>query len=152
MRNGVVKSLHLHPAKPGDPLIHVHELNVVAGKGIEKNGGNRMYGHNNRRQVSLIEREQLSEHSELLNRPSFLPGEVRANIETEGINLVDLVGQNIRIGEAQLFLYEPRKPCKKMDELTFGLRKNMEDGKQGVLAEIIQTGTIYKGESIIPLD
>ena len=39
-----------------------------------------------------------------------------------------------------------------MDKLFPGLRKKMENEKQGVLAEVIESGTIQEGDKIIPLD
>ena len=117
MQNGLTASLHLHPAIAGDPLSPVKEFTVIAGKGIEGNGEGRMFDRNTRRQVSLIEREQLRKHAETLNHSGFAPGEVRSNIETEGLNLAELIGHNVRLGQAKLRIYEPRTPCHKMDLL-----------------------------------
>lgn len=100
------------------------------------------------RQVSLIEREQIAEHATLLGIEAILPGAVRANIETFGINLVPLVGQSIQIGSAILYLTKPRDPCDKMDRICQGLRKAMDNGKQGVLARVVRSGSIQVGDLI----
>ena len=110
-----------------------------------------MFNRNNWRQVSLIECEQLVKHAENLGHPGFAPGEVRSNIETEGLDLIKLIGHNIRIGEAELRIHQPRTPCHKMDLLAPGLRKRMMDGQQGVMAEVIQSGIIRAGDNIILL-
>lgn len=151
--SGTISSLHLHPEEPGKPLLAVHEIEVVAGKGIQ--GDTRYFGklsrhtgQPNRRQVSLIEREQVSEHAGALGMPSIPPGAVRANIETTGINLVGLVGREVRIGDAVLFLYERRDPCSKMDALCQGLRARMENGHQGVMAEVRRSGRIRLGDTV----
>src|SRR5436309_15120693 len=88
---GRVVSLHLHTIEAGAPLTDVESFEVVAGKGIL--GEPRYFGRLNRkgqptrRQVSLIECEQISEHAGALGLTSISPGAVRANIETSGINL-----------------------------------------------------------------
>src|SRR5262249_10846222 len=98
--------------------------------------------------VSLIEREQIAEHASLLGVAAIPPGAVRANIETLGIKLVPLAGQSIQIGSAILCLTKPRDPCEKMDRVCRGLRKLMENSKQGVLARVIRPGTIRIGDPI----
>ena len=133
-------------------MIDVKSFELIADVGIKKNGGSRNYGNNGRRQVSLIEREQLSDHAADLANAYFSPGQVRANIETKGIILVELIGSNISIGKTKLQIIKARTPCNKMDKLFPGLRKKMENEKQGVLAEVIESGTIQEGDKIIPLD
>lgn len=153
---GRVASLHLHPEKSGDPLRSVEQVEVVEQKGIRGNprkfgAVNRTTGQPSKRQVSLIEREQIAEHAATLGLQTILPGAVRSNIETSGINLVALVGKEVQIGDAILFLYDARTPCEKMDRLCPGLRALMENSKQGVLAQVIRGGTIRVGDAIVPL-
>lgn len=150
---GRVASLHLHPDQPGAPLKGVTAVAVVAGNGVVDDL--RYFGRPskdsrqpNHRQVSLIEREMVAEHAGTLGLQAIDPGAVRANIETTGINLVGLVGSEIQIGDAILFIGEPRKPCAKMDAICTGLRQLMMDGRQGVLAEVVQTGKIRVGDPI----
>jgi MOSC domain-containing protein YiiM len=87
---GRVASLHLHPAEPGAPLHAVDFVMVVEGRGIE--GDARYFGRLSRdtgkparRQVTLIEREQLADHASALGMSPIAPGRVRSNIETEGL-------------------------------------------------------------------
>ena len=150
---GRVASLHLHPAKPGEPLQQVEAIEVVADKGIL--GEPRYFGRTNssngkptRRQVSLIEREQIAEHAVALGLESIPPGAVRANIETVGIDLVALAGQQVEIGGALLLLGEPREPCEKMDRICVGLRALMHQNRQGVLAQVVQSGRIEVNDTI----
>jgi hypothetical protein len=155
-RTGTVVSLHLHPVNPGEPFHAVPVFDVVADQGIAGNPRyfgrvSRSTGKPSRRQVSLIECEQVAEHAAALGLESIAPGAVRSNIETEGIDLVPLVGRRVRIGEAILHLYEPRDPCGKMDAVAPGLKQLMRDGKQGVMAEVIQSGRIQVGDAIEPL-
>ena len=150
---GRVASLHLHPEKGGEPMRAVEQFEVVEQKGIR--GNPRKFGAISRRtdqpskrQVTLIEREQIGEHAAALGLETISPGAVRSNIETDGIDLVALVGRNVRIGDALLYLYEPRTPCEKMDRICEGLRALMENSKQGVLAQVIRSGTIRVGDVI----
>ncbi len=149
-----VVSLHLHPEKSGEPLRTVEHIEVVEQKGIRGNG--RYFGRNSRstglpskRQVTLIEREQISEHATTLGLETIAPGAVRSNIETLGVKLVELIGREVRVGEATLLFYEARLPCEKMDRLCQGLRGLMENNKQGVLAQVIHGGVIQVGDEIV---
>jgi len=150
--NARVASLHLHPVEPGAPLSAVESIEVIADKGIL--GEPRYFGRlsrdgqPSRRQVSLIETEQIAEHARALGLQSIPRGAVRANIETSDINLAALVGQQIQIGEAVLFIDAPRDPCAKMDAICQGLRDLMLDNRQGVLAQVIRSGRIKIGDPI----
>ena len=148
-----VASIHLHPPKPGTPLQSVQVVQVVENKGIE--GEPRYFGRMSRdtgqpsrRQVTLIEREQIADHAAALGMDSIAPGAVRSNIETTGINLISAIGKEIEIGKAVLFLYGRRDPCEKMDAICRGLRERMMDSRQGVLAEVRRSGQIQVGDSI----
>jgi MOSC domain-containing protein YiiM len=151
---GRVASLHLHPEKAGEPLRPIDAIELVAEKGIVGNGRyfariKKETGAPSRRQVSLIERETIADHAAALG--SIAPGAVRSNIETQGIDLVALVGRTVRIGTAELLLYDTRDPCPKMDAVIEGLRERMEDGKQGVMAQVTKSGAIRVGDPIEPL-
>jgi MOSC domain-containing protein YiiM len=150
---GKVASLHLHPVTSGDPLQAVDEIRAEADKGIL--GDARIFGRKDRkggpsrRQISLIAREQIAEHAATLGLPGIAPGAVRANIETTGIDLMSLLGQEVRVGGAVLFFYEARTPCGKMDKIAPGLQKLMSLGRQGVMARIVSSGDIRVGDAIL---
>jgi MOSC domain-containing protein YiiM len=151
---GCVASLHLHPAEAGTPLQGVEGVEVVEAKGIV--GDNRYFGRLSRdsgqptrRQVSLIEREQIAEHAAALGLQGIPPGAVRSNIETLGVNLIALIGRQVQIGDAVLFLHAPRDPCAKMDAICQGLRARMMNQRQGVLAEVVRSGKVRVGDAIL---
>ena len=153
---GRVTSLHVHPAKSGEPLLTVDELHLVADKGIREDKRyfgrkSRSTGKPSRRQVTLIEREQIAEHAAALGLEAIGPGIVRSNIETTGMDLVSLVGREVAVGEAVVRFYEPRTPCAKMDAICQGLRQLMENSRQGVLAEVVKSGVVRVGDKIRPL-
>ena len=129
-------------------------IDVIAGQGIADNPRyfrrrSRSTGQPSRRQVSLIEREQIAEHAAALGLATIAPGAVRSNIETSGVDLQSLVGRQVQIGEALLLLYEPRDPCAKMDAICAGLRELMLNHRQGVMAEVIRPGKIRVGDAIV---
>jgi MOSC domain-containing protein YiiM len=149
-----VVSLHLHPAESGSRLQAVNEIELVAGKGIVGEPRyfgkiSRRTGKPSRRQVSLIEREQIAKHAATLGLQSIPPGIVRSNIETEGIDLIQHIGTEIKIGEAVLFLYEGRTPCAQMDAICMGLKGLMENNRQGVMAEVVRSGVVRCQDLIV---
>jgi MOSC domain-containing protein YiiM len=133
-------------------MLSVNALTLDVGLGVREDpryfGRRGSSGQPSRRQVSLIEREQIAEHAAALGLENLPPGAVRSNIETEGVDLQSLLGQRVRIGEALLQFVEPRHPCAKMDALCQGLRALMENNRQGVLAVVVQSGTIRVGDEI----
>ncbi len=152
---GTVASLHLHPAKAGEHLRAADSIEVVPEKGIVGNGRyfgrrSRRTGQPGKRQVTLIGREQIAEHAVTLGLEMIPSGIVRSNIETTGLNLIALLGQEVRVGEAILFFYEARTPCEKMDRICQGLRALMEERQQGVLAQVVRGGVIRVGDAIVP--
>jgi MOSC domain-containing protein YiiM len=148
----LVVSIHVHPMKSGGEMVPVPEIDVEVEMGIVQD--KRYYGRRSsagapsKRQMTLIEREQIAEHAVTLGAGDFAPGVVRSNIETEGIELVPLAGKEIQMGTAVLRIGSPRDPCEKMDRIAMGLRDLMEDGKQGVLAEVVVSGKIRIGDAI----
>jgi MOSC domain-containing protein YiiM len=154
---GSVRSLHLHPEQPGGPMRQVRTFEAVAELGIR--GDDRNYSRRSRstgqpsvRQVSLMEREQIAEHAQAVGLPQIAPGAVRANVETEGLNLVAMIGRHLRVGDAIVRVCEARTPCAKMDAICQGLRARMQENRQGVLGQVVQSGTISEGDSISLLD
>ena len=150
---GVVASLHLHPTESGAPLQFVERVEALANRGLR--GDSRYFGRVSRetgqptrRQVSLIEREQIAEHAAALGLAGIAPGAVRSNIETTGIALISLLGREVQVGEAVLLFTVPRDPCSKMDAICQGLRSLMLNNRQGVLAQVVRSGTIRVGDVI----
>ncbi len=133
-------------------MLAVEGFELIAGDGIVQDkryfGRRSSNGQPSKRQVTLIEREQIAEHAQALGRAGFPPGAVLSNIETEGIQLVGLEGKMVEIGSARLLIGKPRDPCEKMDRLAPGLRALMENDRQGVLAQVVTSGTIRPGDPI----
>lgn len=164
---GKIASLHLHSDEKNIKLrnsaepfkLHVMKnvstMKLIAGKGILNNTRyfntiNKITGNPNINHVSLIEREQISDHRDRLNMSEqIVPGMVRSNIETTDINLTALIDHYVSIGEtAVVRFYRARSPCWKMDIIKDGLQKSMKCNQQGVIAEIIISGDIKIGDII----
>jgi MOSC domain-containing protein YiiM len=151
-QQGRVTSLHVHPNESEDVMLSVEQLTLVEGKGIAEDS--RYFDRKNRdgqprkRQVTLIEREQIAEHAAVLGLSGIAPGRVRSNIETEGITLIDCIGRQLQIGEAILSIYAPRTPCHQMDAIASGLRELMKNSRQGVLAQVVRSGVVHVGHKI----
>lgn len=138
-------------------MVEVAQLHLIAGKGIQEDKRyfarkSRSTGQPSRRQVTLIERETIASHAAAFDVDVFRPGEVRSNIETTGIDLLSLIGREVQVGEAIIHFFEPRTPCAKMDALIPGLRAAMENGRQGVLAFVVQSGSVAVGDGIRPIE
>ena len=149
---GRVASLHLHPVEGGERFQSVEAIKLEIGKGIL---GNPRYfarrsrdGEFSKRQVSLIEREQIAEHAITLGLEEIASGTIRSNIETSGVDLVSFIGQQVQIGEAILFVYEARTGCFKMDAICSGLRELTKENRLGVLAQVVRGGRIQVGDQI----
>jgi MOSC domain-containing protein YiiM len=154
---GQVASLHLHPEKSGTPMAPISEMEVEASRGIV--GEPRYFGRTSRstgepsrRQVTLMEREQIQEHATALGMSEIAPGLVRSNVETTGVDLISLIGKDVKVGGAILRFYAPRDPCEQMDAICQGLRERMLHSRQGVLAEVIESGAIKVGDVVEPVE
>ena len=136
-------------------MVPLPEFDLEADNGIVQDkryfGRRSSSGEPSRRQVTLIEREQISEHATALGQDDFPPGIVRSNVETEGISLVPLSGKQVKIGAAVLLIGAPRDPCAQMDRIAPGLRERMDHGKQGVLAQVLVSGKVRLGDPITVL-
>lgn len=150
--SGRVTSLHLHPNEEGERFQNVESIQLEIGQGIV---GNPRYfarrsrdGGFSKRQVSLIEREQIAEHATTLGLEKIAPGTIRSNIETSRADLISFIGQEVQIGEAILFFYEARTGCAQMDAICFGLRELTKGNRLGVLAQVVGAGRIRVGDEI----
>lgn len=93
------------------------------------------------RQVLLVDRETL-EAIELM------PGILRENITTAGLNVNSLqIGQQLRIADARLEVAMVCTPCNLMERIRPGLRKELW-GRRGMLCRVLQGGTIRPDDLI----
>ena len=128
--SGRVASIHVADAK-AEPTRAVERVRVVAGKGIE---GDRKFapdGHERGegRDLTLIQAEAIEAMAEE-NGIEIEPGEARRNVVTRGIELNDLVGKRVRVGEVEGVGVELCEPCAHLQSLT----------KPGVMRGLVHRG------------
>ena len=117
---------------------------VTAAKAIENLGlaGDQHARADSKRQVLLIE-------AETLEKLGLRAGDVRENITTRGIALMELpLGTRLCIGEAIFELTVECEPCNLMDQLRPGLKETLK-GQRGMLARVAHSGTLSVGDAIL---
>ncbi|MCY4365212.1 MAG: MOSC domain-containing protein [Chloroflexi bacterium] len=138
MNQGTITDLHIARVK-GTPSDPVQEATAVSAHGLE---GDRSCNVHNARQVLVMDKETL-EHFELV------PGQIKENITTVGLDLsqaqpghVFFIGEDVTmemVGECE--------PCGKMDAIRMGLREELNH-RRGILAMVMSGGSIKVGDAI----
>jgi MOSC domain-containing protein YiiM len=131
--------LHLFQAVAhGKPVREFDEAFAVANKGFK----DCIHGRRgSSRQLLLMDVETLEEFD-------LVPGRVKENITTRGIELEELsMGQRIRIGEALLEITKECEPCHQMDAIRQGLQQALR-GRRGILCRVVESGKIRREDTI----
>ena len=138
MQQGTIVALHIARVK-GTPSDPVTEATAISAEGLE---GDRSCSPSNTRQVLFMDRETLDQFE-------LKPGQIKENITTSGLDLSKAQGgQVVFIGDAvTMELVGDCEPCGKMDAIRAGLRQEL-DGRRGVLAMVINGGSIKVGDSV----
>jgi MOSC domain-containing protein YiiM len=120
------------------PMKAVEQAIAVADRGFEGCIHSR---HGGKRQLLLVDSETLAEFD-------LVPGVLRENVTTEGLNMADLKpGQRLVIGASVLEVTIPCEPCFQMDEIRMGLQGALRN-RRGVLCRVIEGGRISRGDAI----
>ena len=138
MQQGTITNLHIARVK-GTPSDPVEEATAISAQGLE---GDRSCNPQNTRQVLVMDKETL-DHFELV------PGQIKENITTVGLDLSQAQpGQVFFIGdEVTMEVVGECEPCGKMDAIRMGLRQELNH-RRGMLAVVINGGAIKVGDSI----
>ena len=122
-------------------------IEVVASKGII---GDRYFHDFNgdREQITLIESENIDYYNNTFNT-KFTYLEFRRNIVTKNIQLNDLVGRTIAVGEIKLKVNDLCRPCKDLQN-RLGKDNIIKEflRRGGLRCEILSSGTINIGDKI----
>jgi MOSC domain-containing protein YiiM len=139
---GMVVSLQLCPGYR-KPMQMVEEAEVLQDLGL-KNDKHAL--PDSSRQVLLIEKETLDELQ-------ILPGEVKENITTSGIDLMGLQHRDRLMigGSVILEVTKACSPCSRMDEIRPGLKLQIA-GRRGMLTRVIRGGIVRRGSIIRLID
>lgn len=120
------------------PMKSLDRVLALADRGLE---GCAHARQGSKRQVLVVDGETLIEFG-------LLPGVLRENITTAGLNIAELrAGQRLAIGGAVLEVTIPCEPCSRMDEIRMGLQDALKD-RRGVLCRVIEGGRISQGDTI----
>ena len=138
-------------AKNNQPIKEVNSIEVLANKGIV---GDRHFNDFNDpyNQLSLIESENIDEYNIKfgLNIPYI---NFRRNIITKGIQLNDLIGKKLKVGNVELEGIELCRPCRHLTEMLNQkniLKEFMRKG--GLRCKILSSSKISIGDKINLLD
>lgn len=96
---------------------------------------------NGKRQVLLMD-------VETLHKFELVPGLIRENITTEGLDVNALpVGGRVRVGGVELIVSMPCEPCEQIEALRTGLQAAMV-GQRGMLCKVLRGGSVKVGDAI----
>ncbi len=130
-------AIHMAAAH-GAPMERRDVIQVIADFGLEGDRGARQ---GRLGQVLLVP-------VEVLDRLDLLPGMVRENFTTRGLDVMALrPGQQLKVGVALLEVSKEAHPCEVMDRVRPGLRKQLE-GQRGMLCKVIEGGMVAVGDDI----
>ena len=125
----------------------VNDIEVIAGKGIK---GDRNYHEYNkaRKQITLIESENIDYYNEKYNT-NFLYIDFRRNLVTKNIQLNDLIGKKLSIGQINVKAHDLCRPCNYLQEI-LGKDNIIKEflRRGGLRCEIINNGIINVGDLI----
>ena len=138
MQQGSITNIHIARVK-GTPSDPVPDATALSGMGLE---GDRSCSTENVRQVLFMDKETL-------DRMELVPGQIKENITTQGLDLTQAkAGQVFLLGrEVTMEVVGECEPCGKMDAIKPGLREEL-DGRRGMLAKVINGGTFKVGDAV----
>ncbi len=149
MANGKVISICISP-KAGDPMQQIAEVEAIAGSGLNGDryctgDGSFNKGNRGKRQVTLI-------NSIFFENTGFTYEDSRRNIITGGVELMWLIGREFQIGQARMMGIKYCDPCNRPSKLSQNEKSFQQVffDRGGLVAEILESGVIKIGDSIIP--
>ena len=147
MVNGNIVAIFISPVA-GGKMEEMEIAEAIAGAGLggdrySKGEGSFNRKQPGRRQVTLI-------NSIFFQSSGFEYVESRRNIVTQGIELMWLIGREFQIGKARFRGQHYCDPCLRPTRLSGKTEKFLEafSDRGGLVAEIIESGTIKKGDPI----
>ena len=125
----------------------VNNVEVIAGKGIK---GDRYYHDYNeaKKQITLIESENIDYYNKKFST-NFSYLDFRRNLITENIQLNDLVGKKLSIGQIDIEVHDLCRPCAYLQEI-LGKDNIVKEflRRGGLRCEILVSGNIQVGDEI----
>ena len=125
----------------------IYTITAIAGKGIV---GDRYFSEDNDKnhQITLIESENIDYYNKAFNT-NFTYLEFRRNLVTQNIQLNDLIGKTLSIGEIKIKAHDLCRPCKTLQE-KLGKDNIIKEflRRGGLRCEILNSGKILEGDKI----
>tara|TARA_B100001250_G_C19480424_1_gene648449 strand:- start:233 stop:676 length:444 start_codon:yes stop_codon:yes gene_type:complete len=125
----------------------VKSIEVVSGKGIK---GDRYFHDFNeeKNQLTLIESENIDYYNKTF-KTNFKYLEFRRNLVTQNIQLNDLIGKTLIVGEIKIKAHDLCRPCKNLQE-KLGKDNIIKEflRRGGLRCEILNSGNITIGDDI----
>ena len=148
MINGKVVAICICPVA-GGKMQEVDTVEALVGAGLTGDRYSTGAGSFSRKQIG---RRQVTLINAIFFKDSgFEYVDSRRNIVTQGVELMWLIGREFQIGKARFLGQHYCDPCLRPSHLSGKKQKFLEAflDRGGLVAEIIESGTIQKGDPII---
>jgi MOSC domain-containing protein YiiM len=137
------------------PIESVHEVEVVAGQGLQGDRYARSAGTFSKggatkpdQEVTLIESEALAAMASDYNI-DLPPAEARRNLLTRGVPLNHLVSREFLVGTVRLRGLRLCEPCKHLEKLTQDGVRSALVHRGGLRAQVLSGGMLRIGDAIV---
>ena len=146
---GKLETITLRTERRGE-IEHVPSTEVIAGLGLvgDHRAEHKKVNMESKRQVTFIQAEHLSVLSALMGH-EVKPEDTRRNLVVSGINLLALKDKPFRIGEVVFEGSGLCHPCSRMEQTIGKGGYNVMRGHGGILARVLQGGTIHVGDEVV---
>jgi MOSC domain-containing protein YiiM len=142
---GVLDAIFLSPARQA-PLLRPAEAEAIEAHGLR--GDHRAAGRPGRkRQVTLIQREDLAVIAALMGREGVDPALLRRNLVVSGLPLAAIGKGRVQIGEVLLELTGPCDPCHRVEAALGPGGEAAAWGHCGFTARVLRGGALRVGEA-----
>jgi MOSC domain-containing protein YiiM len=136
----------------GALMMPVDAVEAAAGRGLHGDRYSEHRGHwspLDECQVTLVAAETLDE-IETTFGVSVRAGEHRRNLVTRGLDLMNLYGRTLTVGEAVLAFDRPRPPCRYIASITEpGMTRALGARRGGICARVLRSGAVRVGDEIV---
>ena len=128
----------------------VEETEVIAGLGLagDHRAKRKEVNVQSKRQVTLIQAEHLPALSAMMGH-EVRPEDTRRNLVVSGLNLLALKDKRFKIGEVVFEGSGLCHPCSRMEETLGEGGYNVMRGHGGILARVLQGGTLRVGDEVV---
>ena len=163
---GIVRGIFICPTA-GEPMQRITQVAAIAGQGLQGDRYSTGWGSFNNKKpwwwsipfIHWIFKKKQKRQVTLINY-TFFEGsgfefqDSRRNLIVEGVELMSLIGQKFRVGTARFRGMKYCDPCNRPSKLS-GKQLSFKEAfldRGGIIAEVIEGGTIMWGDKVITPD